>query len=65
MKLTLGAHDLSKTDESGRFECRPSKAIQHPKFNASYHDIMLLKIKCNVCNATIILSIKRNDGHPG
>lgn len=49
MKFTMGAHDLSAGVEDGRMECRPSKAIQHPKFNGSYHDIMLVKIKCNVC----------------
>ena len=48
MKFTMGAHDLSLPNEESRMECKPSKAIQHPDFNGSYHDIMLVKIKCNV-----------------
>jgi len=44
----MGAHDLSLPSEDSRMECKAHKAIQHPDFNGSYHDIMLVKIKCNV-----------------
>ena len=50
MKFTLGAHDLTLSTEEPRMECKAQKLFPHPDYNNTFHDIMLVKIRCTVKN---------------
>jgi hypothetical protein len=58
MRLLLGAHNLSQQNEHSRTECKSIKSIPHPGYNrGSVHDIMLVKMKCEVRTGTKYLFI--------
>ena len=49
MMATMGEHDIHVSEGAEKL-CRISKLIQHPHYNMqTKNDIMLGKLKCNVC----------------
>lgn len=55
MKFTLGAHDLTLSTEEPRMECKAQKLFPHPDYNNTFHDIMLVKIRCTVKNILFLI----------